>query len=152
MSLKLLLAGRKQGRGSVHSPALLGKSADWRTIGGVRAFFRSRWEANYARWLELLRASGKIRSWEHEPETFWFEGIRRGVASYKPDFRVTRLDGSVEYHEVKGWMTPRSKTALKRMAKYHPSVKLVVVDKTQYARLQRDVRRVVPGWEGAPKR
>lgn len=151
MSLRLLLA-RRQGRGSVRSPALLGKSADWREIGGVRAFFRSRWEANYARWLELLRSSGKIRSWEHEPETFWFEGIRRGVASYKPDFRVTRLDGSVEYHEVKGWLTPRSQTAIKRMAKYHPEVKLLVIDKKQYSRLARDVRRVVPGWEGAPRR
>ena len=139
-------------RRQVVSPASLGRSAEWRIIGGVRAFYRSRWEANYARWLELLLTAGKIRSWEHEPETFWFEVIRRGVCSYKPDFRVTRPDGSVEYHEVKGWMTPRSQTALKRMAKYHPTVKLVVVDKVQYARLSRDVRRVVPGWEGGRSR
>jgi hypothetical protein len=122
-------------------------SAAWRTVGGVRAFFRSKWEANYARWLELLKASGKIRSWEHEPETFWFEGVRRGTVSYLPDFRVTRPDGSVEYHEVKGWMTPRSRTAIRRMAKYHPGVKLLVIDKTQYQRLSRDVRAFVRGWE-----
>jgi hypothetical protein len=121
--------------------------AGWRTIGGRRVFFRSRWESNYARWLQLLQDSGKIRSWEHEPETFWFPGIKRGTVSYLPDFRVTRSDGSVEYHEVKGWMTPRSKTAIARMAKYHPAVKLLVVDSKQYTRLQRDVGPLVKGWE-----
>lgn len=135
-------------RRPIRSPAELGKSADWREIGGRRIYFRSRWEANYARWLELLRTRGKIRSWEHEPKTFWFEGIKRGVCSYLPDFEVTNPDGSTYLVEVKGWMTPRSKTAIKRMAKYHPTVKLLVVDQKQYARLGRDVRHVVPGWEG----
>ena len=119
----------------------------WRVVGGQRAFFRSRWEANYARWLEVLRSAGKIRSWEHEPETFWFDGIRRGTCSYLPDFRVTRPDGSVEYHEVKGQMTARSRTAIKRMAKYHPTVRLLVIDAAQYRRLKHDVRGLVPGWE-----
>lgn len=123
------------------------KAAAWRVVGGQRAFFRSRWEANYARWLELLRASGKITRWEHEPETFWFEGIRRGTCSYLPDFRVTRPDGSVEFHEVKGRMTSRSRTAIARMAKYHPTVRLLVIDEHQYRRLARDVRGLVPGWE-----
>lgn len=132
--------------------AKLGKSADWREVGGKSIYFRSRWEANYARWLQLLQEQRKIRCWAHEPKTFWFEGIKRGVCSYLPDFEVIRLDGSVEYHEVKGWMTPRSQTALKRMAKYHPEVKLVVVDKVEYARLSRDVKFVVPGWEGVTPR
>ncbi len=121
----------------------------WRTIGGQRVFFRSRWEANYARWLELLRKQGKITSWEHEPETFWFEGIKRGTLSYLPDFRVTRPNGAVEYHEVKGRMTARSKTAIKRMAKYHPKVKLCVINGRAYTRLARDVRGLVQGWEEA---
>lgn len=121
--------------------------AGWREIGGVRIYFRSRAEANYARWLEYLRCAGKITRWEFEAETFWFGDIKRGVCSYLPDFRVTRPDGSVEHHEVKGWMDPRSKTKLRRMAKFHPTVKLLVLDAQRYRRLAKDVRHIVPGWE-----
>lgn len=131
----------------MRAPRPVESQAAWRTVGGTRSFFRSKWEANYARWLEYLRSQGNLEKWEHEPETFWFDGIRRGVCSYLPDFKVTRAGGSVEYHEVKGWMDPRSKTKIKRMAKYHPQVKLLVVDKKQYARLKRDVGPLVPGWE-----
>jgi len=122
-------------------------SAAWRTIGGVRKHFRSKWEANYAHYLEWLRTLGKLLKWEHEPETFWFSGIRRGCVSYLPDFRVTQADGGVEYHEVKGFMDSRSKTKIKRMAKYHPTVKLVVIDSKAYKALRRSVGAIVPGWE-----
>lgn len=121
--------------------------AAWRTHGGQRCFFRSRWEANYAAYLEWLRSIGQIQSWEHEPHTFWFEGIRRGVVSYLPDFRVTNPNGSIEWHEVKGWMDARSKTTIARMAKYHPSEKLVVVAGKQYNEIKRKVSSIVPGWE-----
>lgn len=42
----------------------------WREVGGKRIYARSRWEANYARYLELLKTSGEIAEWEHEPERF----------------------------------------------------------------------------------
>jgi hypothetical protein len=146
-SLKAHAARAKNGTHTGHKEG--GQyGAGWREIAGARVFFRSRWEANYARWLEVLRERGSIAKWEHEPETFWFEGIKRGTLSYLPDFRVTRPDGSIEYHEVKGWMTPRSRTAIKRMAKYHPTVKLLVVDQRRYKALSNDVRHIVPGWEG----
>lgn len=103
--------------------------AAWRTIGGQRCYFRSAWEANFARYLEFLRRAGEITSWEHEPHTFWFDGIRRGVVSYKPDFRVVERGGSVIWYEVKGWMDPRSATKIKRMAKYHPDVELRVIQR-----------------------
>lgn len=122
------------------------KSA-WRVVGGQRVFFRSRWEANYARYLETLRKQKQIKTWEHEPETFWFEGIKRGCVSYLPDFRVTFPDGRVEYHEVKGWMDARSKTKLKRMAKYHPEVVMVLIDGPVYRKLERGCRDTVPEWE-----
>lgn len=119
----------------------------WRTVGGQRCYFRSRWEANYARYLEWLRSIGEIKSWEHEPETFWFEGVKRGCVSYLPDFRVTQPDGIVEFHEVKGWMDARSKTKLRRMKKYHPDVTLVLIDANGYKALARDVKRLISGWE-----
>lgn len=119
----------------------------WREIAGRRIYFRSRWEFNYACYLEWLKAQGNILEWEHEPETFWFEKIKRGVRSYLPDFRVTEKNGAQHYIEVKGWMDGRSKTKLKRMKKYHPEVDLRLVDSGTYKKLAKQVSRFVPGWE-----
>lgn len=119
----------------------------WREIGGTRKFYRSKWEANYAYYLQWLKEKGQILDWKHEPKTFWFDGIKRGCVSYLPDFLVTELSGSEAYHEVKGWMDDRSVTKIKRMAKYHPNVKLIVIDKKGYAALKRSVQGIVPGWE-----
>ena len=101
-------------------------------INGRDIFFRSSWEANYALYLDFLIKQRQVKSWEFEPDTFWFEKIRRGVRSYKPDFKVITDTGRVEYHEVKGWMDPKSKTKISRMAKYHPAVRLILVDKDAY--------------------
>ena len=121
--------------------------AGWRDIGGIRKYYRSKWEANYAYYLEWLRQKGQIAAWKHEPETFWFDGIKRGCVSYLPDFWVQEMDGAVAYHEVKGWMDDRSKTKIRRMAKYHPAVRLIVIDAKGYAALAKSVRLLVPGWE-----
>lgn len=127
-------------------------SAGWREIGGQRCFFRSLWEANYARYLQWLKDHRQIAKWEHEPETFWFEGIKRGTVSYLIDFRVTELTGAVIYHEVKGWMDQRSRTKLKRMAKYHPQIKVILIDKAAYQAIAKKARVLVPGWETGPVR
>jgi hypothetical protein len=121
--------------------------AGWREIGGVRKFYRSRWEANYARYLQWLKERGEIADWKHEAETFWFDAIKRGVRSYLPDFRVTETSGAIAYHEVKGWMDDRSRTAIRRMEKYHPDTKLVVIDSKQYRSLASQLRGLIPGWE-----
>lgn len=122
------------------------KSA-WREIGGRRIYARSRWEANYARYLEFLRKAGQLVAWEHEPKTFWFEEVQRGCRSYLPDFLVTYADGHEEYHEVKGWMDDRSKTKIARMAKYFPDVVLVVRDAKWFRDNQRNLRGIIPEWE-----
>lgn len=102
------------------------RSSGWFKINGLTYYFRSSWEVLYARYLEFLLGSENIKKWEYEPKTFWFDNIKRGVRSYLPDFRITNNDGSIEYHEVKGWMTDKSKTKIKRMAKYYPNIVLVV--------------------------
>jgi hypothetical protein len=119
----------------------------WREINGRRIFFRSRWEFNYACYLEWLRVQNQIVAWEHEPQTFWFEKIKRGVRSYLPDFRITEREDRIYYIEVKGWMDDRSKTKLKRMKKYHPTVELRLVDSKSYRALAKRVAKFVPGWE-----
>src|SRR5690348_13804250 len=83
-------------------------------------FFRSAWEANYARYLNFLKDSHEITDWEYEPETFIFHGVTRNPLSYLPDFKVIENDGSVVYHEIKGWMDSKSKSKLRRMAKFYP--------------------------------
>lgn len=119
----------------------------WREIGGKRKYFRSRWEANYARYLQLLKDNGKIADWEHEAKVFWFEGIKRGCVSFLPDFEVKNTDGTVEYHEVKGWMDDRSKTKIRRMSIYFPDVKLEVIGAQWFKNNNRNLTSIISGWE-----
>lgn len=122
-----LMQKRMLTKGTMYSRS----SAGWFDVGGQICFFRSSWEVNYARYLQWLLQRGEIQKWEYEPDTFWFESIRRGVRSYLPDFKVTEVSG-VSYHEVKGWMDAKSKTKLDRMARYYPEVKLVLIEKNEY--------------------
>lgn len=119
----------------------------WRDVGGKRIFFRSRWEANYGRYLQWLKEMGNIAEWEHEPKVFWFLEIKRGTRSYLPDFRITENDGTQAFHEVKGWMDPRSKTKIKRMGKYYPDIKLIVIGGKSYKALEKMVSRMIADWE-----
>jgi hypothetical protein len=97
-------------------------------INGREMYFRSKWEANVALYLDFLKKQGNIKDWKFENKWFVFDKIRHGTTRYLPDFEVTNNDGSVEYWEVKGYMDSRSKTKLKRMKKYYPEVKLVLID------------------------
>ena len=121
-------------------------AAGWRTIGGVEKYFRSRWEANYARFLEFQKSQGLVLSWQHEPETFWFDKVKRGCVSYLPDFKVTLQSGAIEFHEVKGWMDDKSKTKIKRMAKYHPEIKLVIKDSVWF-KANSNLKGIIHDWE-----
>lgn len=123
-----------------------------RAAGGRRPdlddrYFRSSWEANYARWLNFLVKQGNIRGWEYEPTTFIFHTISRGTRSYKPDFRVDLPSGGYEWHEVKGWMDPKSKVRLDRMARHYPEERIIIIGKDWFADANRKVGRLLPGWE-----
>ena len=101
----------------------------WYTSGDRKYFLKSSWELSYAEYLDKELADGKIIQWEYEPDTFWFEKIKRGVRSYTPDFKVKYLDGKVEYHEVKGYLDSKSKTKLNRMRIYHPYIEMKLIDR-----------------------
>lgn len=105
----------------------------WHEIAGRRIFFRSNWEARVAKYLQLLKEQGAISEWEHEPQTFWFEEIRRGTRSYLPDFKVTRPCGSYYWVEVKGYLDRKSRTKIKRFRKYYPEEQLVLLDEKWFA-------------------
>lgn len=129
-------------------PGQLGRNRQgWREIAGRRVYMRSKWEANYGRYLQFLKTQEIIIDWEHEPKTFWFEGIKRGVCSYLPDYRITWPDQSHSWAEVKGYMDAKSATKLKRMAKYFPEENILVIDGKWFARNSKKLSAVVPEWE-----
>jgi hypothetical protein len=106
-------------------------------FGGVR--FKSRYEQNYAAFLTFLGIA-----WQYEPKTFRFGQLTRGTTSYRPDFY---LPASREFHETKGYLDRRSRVQLKRMKKYYPQVKLVLIDAAFFASVERQrLCRVIPGW------
>lgn len=111
--------------------------------GGRRAdldnrYFRSMMEANVARYYNFVGIK-----WEYEPREFKFP-IERGIRFYKPDFYLPDTD---TYIECKGWFDPKSKTRMKRMAKYFPEVKVHIMDWVEYKALAKQVSMLIPGWE-----
>lgn len=111
-------------------------------INGTTIYFRSKWEANYALYLDFLIDHKEIYKWEFEPDTFMFEAIKLGTRSYTPDFKVFLTPDKFEYHEVKGYMDSKSKTKLKRFAKYYPEHKLVLIDGPQYNLLKKQIGKL----------
>lgn len=100
----------------------------WRTVAGRKHYFKSSWEVTIAWYLQTLKNLKEIQEWHYEPQTFWFEKIKRGTRSYLPDFKVIRNDGSHYWIEVKGYLDAKSKTKIKRFKKYYPQEELFVAD------------------------
>ena len=99
-------------------------------VGDKVRYFRSKWEANYALYLNYQKTQGLIADWFYEPQ--WFDytpfGIKHGATRYLPDFKVITLNGSIEYHEVKGVMTGRARQQIKYFKKYYKQFKHVLIE------------------------
>lgn len=132
-------------RERVYSRSASGRRED---LGGL--YVRSAWEANWARYLNWLQARRQIKEWKYEAVTFEFTEIKRGSRFYTPDFTVTNTDGSIEHHEVKGWMDQKSATKLKRMALYYPNDKIVLIDKQPYREVEAKCGALISHWEFPP--
>ncbi len=122
-------------------------AAGWHKIGNQRCYFRSEWERKFACYLECCKTDRFLKSWSYEPKTFWFLKIKRGVRSFKPDFKAIWGDGTIVWYEVKGWMDSKSKTKLRRMAKYYPKIRVEVVGSQWFDDFGRVAKATVPGWE-----
>ena len=92
----------------------------------LKQFFRSKMEANIARYYNYIKIN-----WFYEPREYKFEKIKRGTKYYKPDFYLAaplRL-----FVEVKGYFRPIDKTKVKRFKKYYPEefarLKFIIPDK-----------------------
>lgn len=118
-----------------------------RKITDRKIFFRSRWEANYARYLEHLKQNKKIKEWKHENKIFWFKDFKDNCKAYLPDFEVFLNNGKTEYHEVKGWYDKRSKTKIRKMRKEYPSVTLKLIREKQYKKIKEKYANKILDWE-----
>jgi hypothetical protein len=118
--------------GTILRPCVKG---GWRE--DLQKYFRSSWEANYARYLNFIK-----ESWEYEVKEWEFP-IKRGQRFYRCDFYLPRLD---EYIEIKGWMDKKSAVKLRRMTKYYPEVKIKVIGKEEYQAIA-ESKSLIPGWE-----
>jgi len=114
-------------------------------IGGKTHFYRSSWEVNIASYYDFLKTKGEIKEWEYEPDVFWFTEIKRGVRSYKPDFKITRNDNTQYYVEVKGWMDDKSKTKLNRMRIYYPNIEIEILASDRYNQIKKS-SSIIPNW------
>lgn len=53
----------------------------------------------------------------------------------------------MQFHEIAGYVSPKHKTRLRRMKKYHPHIKISLIDGKSYYAVADKVKRIVPGWE-----
>lgn len=106
--------------------------------GGFRAdlgqYFRSRWEANFAR---ILNYQGK--AWEYEPMTFQLDP----VTSYTPDFVSEGV-----YYELKGRWYKGHAEKVAKFRQLHPEISFVLIEEREYRELSKQYKMVVIGWEG----
>ena len=118
----------------------------WYEIDGKKMYLKSNWERRFCLYLSFQKKHGHIVEYWYEPETFWFEGIRRGTTNYKPDVKVQFPSGNFEFYEVKGFMTSKDHTKLKRMKKYHPKEKVNIISKDWFKNNGRTLKALIQGW------
>lgn len=100
----------------------------------LRIYFRSSWEANFARYLNFL---GK--SWVYEPRQFL---LSSGI-SYIPDFY---LPSEEIYYEIKGAWVGKAKEKV-RLAIEEYGIKLIVIDFDEYKKISNEYSTKISEWE-----
>jgi hypothetical protein len=80
-------------------------------------------EELYAQVLELQKHAGEILRWDFEPEKLRLAD----KTFYTPDFRVILPEGTVEFHEVKGFWRDDARVKIKVAAELHPYIFRVAI-------------------------
>jgi hypothetical protein len=73
-------------------------------------------ERRYGVFLESLKHAERIRDYAFSPEKLRLAGR----TFYTPDFRIVTADGSIEFHETKGFMRDDAAVKVKVAAVLHP--------------------------------
>lgn len=108
--------------------------------GGIRkdlgsCYFRSNWEANYARILNMLSIE-----WEYEKHSF---PLSDG-STYTPDFKIDEK----KFVELKGWLDEKSKKKIKLFLEEYPQYELDLIDEHKYYSLRNLFKHKIDKWEG----
>lgn len=86
--------------------------------------YRSRTEQRYAALLDVWQREGQVRKWR-------YEAMRLTLATLKTtltiDFWLTRPDGRIELHEVKGFAREDAMVKLKVAAVLYPEWRIILV-------------------------
>jgi hypothetical protein len=98
-------------------------------------YFRSNWEANYARILNEQNIS-----WQYEPETF---DLSDGT-TYTPDFKI----GDNKFVEIKGWYDKDSRQKISLFLKEYPQYELDLIGESEYYSLRSLFKDKITEWEG----
>ena len=96
--------------------------------------FYSRWEANFARILELLKMK-----WSFQPRRFDLDGHY-----YTPDFYLPEFD---TYIEIKNFLSKYSEERDRKFRELYPQIKLLLITKKEYNILQDSFSSLVKNWE-----
>lgn len=99
-----------------------------------KIYFYSRWEANFARLQNYL---GVV--WEYEPKTFDL-----GSQNYTPDFYLSKTK---TYVEIKNFLWKYSKIRDQKFRKLYPDIKLSLLLKEEYLKLETKYSKQIPTWE-----
>lgn len=97
------------------------------TVGGKTCNFRSDGERKLAIYFQHLKEQKYIRDWAFEQTRFTFPDETRGAKQFLVDFDILNMDHTFEYWEYKGWLRGSDVTKFRRVAKYRPEAKLVLV-------------------------
>lgn len=100
-------------------------------------YFRSRWEANFARILNYWKIP-----WEYEPTRFDL-----GECTYLPDFKVYDSKAGDYFVEIKGMFMDVDKKKFKLFSEKYPEVRLQVIEEKQYKNLQKEFSSKIQNWE-----
>ena len=80
-------------------------------------------EARYSEQLDIEQSGGIVLSWAYEAVK-----LRLAKATfYTPDFMVMRSDGTIEFHEVKGFWRDDARVKIKVAADKYPMFSFVAV-------------------------
>lgn len=99
-----------------------------------KIYFYSRWEANFARLKNYLGVK-----WEYEPKTFDLS-----TQNYTPDFYLPETDTFVE---VKNFLWKYSEIRDQKFRKLYPNIKLQLLMKVDYLKLENKYSKSIPNWE-----
>lgn len=95
-------------------------------------YVRSRWEANFARWLRLQGVP-----YVYEPRRFDL-----GSTTYLPDFETADV-----FYEVKGYMSDKAREKIERFRTLYPTKPLIVVGPDEYNEIRQQSECHIPEWE-----